>query len=1097
MDKTDILGSFSIEKKPIKHFLSIMRTAFILMFTCIFCSLAEPVHTQNARVTINMRNVPIEAVLNEIETQTDYLFMYDNQVDINEKVSVKAKQAPVASVLRAMLKDKKIDYVMEGNHIVMIPAVRQDGMIAASALQQQKKQLSGTVIDNGGLPIIGANVVESGTTNGTVTDVDGKFTLQVEDKATINVSYIGYLTRSVATAGQTELTIVLQEDSEALEEVVVIGYGTVRKVDLAGSVSVMNDKNFKDQPITRIEEAFQGRISGIQVDNSGIPGGNMKIRIRGANSVNKSNDPLYIVDGMVRDNGLADINPEDIQSIQVLKDASSTAIYGSRGANGVVLVTTKTGKIGVKLISFDAQLSTSSVYKRYQLMNPYEYATAYRELKNPNAFSEQEMTAYRNGTAGVDWQDEIFRTAPTQNYKLSYSSGNKDSQYYLSANYINQQGIIKYTSNKQYQIRANITSEMTKWLHITADLNVAQRLSDGQSFSFGGNPLFRALSYSPTMEVRDSKGNYNKDPYNSLHTNPVGALAYNDHTRGNSANGHFDLRFTILPGMTFTSSNGFDYLDKKGYGANSTKVEARSNMSNNNTERLMLQSSNNLTYDFTLHKNHKITATGVYEVSKWQQRGMSISGENLLIDEMRWWNVNVATKEDADNFFSEYSMMSFLGRLLYNFNDRYLLTLTMRSDGTSKFFKKNRWSNFPSAAFAWNLGNEAFMKRQSLFSNVKLRASYGVVGNQAILPYETLGLLGKTAFAFGTGKDYTAYYSNQAAAPDLTWEKTYQVDAGADFSMFNGLLNVSFDYFRKKTEDALLKKSVPGYMGGGSFWVNAGEIENKGFEFMINATPLRNDAFSWTTTVNGTNVKNKVLSLGGDKFIYGANPLGGTANQATIVMPGHPLGSFFGYEWNGLDENGNNIYADKNGNGIIDGGDRDIIGQANPTLTMGWNNSLSWKNWDLNIFLNGSFGAKRLNLAYFSIMSMTGSSRFITLKDAYFKNFDRDHSQASAFPSLTSKTQKYQAVSTQFLESADYVRLENISLSYRLPKERIKFADLRLTLSVQNLFTITKYKGMDPAGYTFEGGNTDVNAGIDIGAYPTPRTVTFGAKFNF
>ena len=951
-------------------------------------------------------------------------------------------------------------------------------------VQQQTVPVSGTVTDVKGEPLIGVNILEVGTANGVTTDLDGNFTLEVKPNAKLQISYIGYVSQTIALDGRTELKITLQEDTEELDEVVVVGYGTVRKADLAGSVAVLDNKNFKDQPITQVSDALQGRVAGVQVENSGVPGGSVKIRVRGSGSVNRSNDPLYVVDGIVRESGLDGINPEDIQSMQVLKDASSTAIYGSRGSNGVVLITTKTGKVGQTSITLDASFGVSNVYKKYDILNPVEYAQALMEVKST---PEEELAPYLAGTAGINWQDEIFQSGFTQNYKVSLAGGSEKTQFYVSGNYMQQKGVVMESKYERYQAKANLTSQLTDWLHLTTDVNVSHGLRKGGSFiSSQSNPIWIALNYSPTMEMLDEYGNYRYDPYNVIQENPVGQLKLNSgETMMNVLNGRIDLRFNLLEGLTFTSTNGVDYYDAKGYGFSSRRVNASSSMSNSDTYRMMLQSSNNLTYNGKWGK-HALTATGVFEATRSQTRTMGISGVNLLTEGVGWWDVNMAETRSATNSYSDWGLMSWVARAIYNYDDRYLLTATFRADGSSRF-SKNKWGYFPSIAAAWTISNEKFMEGVTFVQNLKLRASYGVVGNQAISPYSTLGLMSQTNYNFGTQNNITGYWAETIATPDLTWEKTKQFDIGLDFSLFDHRVNVGFDYFEKRTTDALLSKSMPGYMGGSSFWVNQGEISNKGFDVSVSANIFQGQDFSWTSTLNGTYLKNKVEKLAhANDFFYGTSPAAGTVTEATIIKPGYPIGSFYGYVWTGLDSEGNDTYEPE----------RKVLGKATPDFTLGWNNTLRYKNWDLNLFFNSSFGAQRLNLVRFTMASMVGASKFVTLRDAYMRGFDKV-GEGAFYPSLTGTGNNYQPVSTKWLEDADYLRLDNISLSYNLPKSVTKFADIRLTLSAQNLFTITGYSGMDPAGSTFSSANVDVNAGIDMGAYPNPRTFTLGVRMNF
>lgn len=968
--------------------------------------------------------------------------------------------------------------------------------------QQQSISVTGTVVDQNGEPLMGVNVIEKGTTNGTMTDMDGRFTLSVPGNATLQISYIGYTTEEVVVNNQTKLNITLKEDSQNLDELVVVGYGVVRKADLAGSVAVLDSKNFKDQPIVQVSDALQGRVSGVQVQNSGVPGGTVKIRVRGSGSINRSNDPLYVIDGIVRESGLTGLNPEDIRSMQVLKDASSTAIYGSRGANGVVLITTKTGKANTREITLDAKVGIGTVAKRYETLSPYEFANLYNTYR-PNTFTHEQLSAFQNGTAGTDWQDQIYQTGITQDYKLTFSGGSDKIQYLVSGNYVGQDGVVIENKNERFQARANITSQVTDWLHVTADVNASHNIRHSGDFSAGkGNIVNVAMNYSPVLGILNEDGSYTRDPYSALtQNNPVGMLKeQTGETITDIVNARMDLKFDILPGLTFTTSNGIDYNDLKAYSFSTKKVTNSNNsMGNNDTYRMTLQTTNNLTYT-NKWGDHALTATAVYEATHSETRYMALNGSGLLTESVGWWNVNMASSRTVSNSYSEWALMSGVGRVMYNYKDRYMLTGTIRADGSSKF-QNNKWGWFPSIAAAWSLGNEDFMQNQNLVQDMKIRASYGVIGSQAIDPYGTLGLMQQAMYAFGGSSQYTGYWiGTSVATPDLTWETTHQLDLGLDFSILNHRLNFSFDYFDKKTKDGLLQRTIANYDGGGSYWVNAAEVSNRGIDFSIDATVFDTPDFTWSTTLNGTYLKNEVTGLGGLDFVSGTTPAAGMIpnDGVTRVEVGQPIGAFYGYIWNGLDETGHDSFVDLDGNGTIDSNDRTFIGKANPDFTLGWNNTFRWKNWDLNLFFTGSFGADRLNLVRFTGTAMTGDFAFITLREYLNDNYDVAR-EAARYPSVTVTSNDYQSASTstKFLESASYFRLDNLSLSYNLPKSVAKFADLRFTFSCQNLFTITSYKGMDPAGISFMSSGVDVNDGIDLGAYPLTRTYTLGVRMNF
>ena len=1056
-------------------------------------------HAQEASISMDTSNKTIAEVLENIENQTDFQFFYNSKlIDMKRRVAVKIDARDIFTALNQLFAGTDIQYKIAGKDIILTSF---SAPLNAISTTQGNRKITGTVVDENGEPIIGANVLLKGTSGvGTITDSEGKFNLQVSEQSILKISYIGYLPKEIAVEDQLVLHIILTEDTKLLDEVVVVGYGTVRKVDLAGSVSVIDNKSFKNQAITSVSDALQGRMSGVLVESSGVPGGSVKIRVRGANSINKSNDPLYVVDGIVRESGLEGLNTDDIQSIQILKDASSTAIYGSRGSNGVVLITTKSGRVNQRIISFDAELSTSSVYKKYDLMNPYEYANAYMDVKkNPGAFKPEELEHYKNG-GGIDWQEQMLQTAITQSYKVSLSNGNKDAQYYISGNYMNREGIFVYNNQKRYNVHINVTSDIAEWLHVTADVNASHNTRHGGgNFGSGkGNTIWQLVSYSPSMSMYNEDGTYAYDNYNSIGRNPYGIAKEQgaDHM-SDIVNGMIDLRFNIVKGLTFNTTNGIDYRDSKIYSFSTKRVETDNSMRNSDHYRQLLQTSNNLTYSGKWGK-HALTATGVFEMTQSESRDMSISGRSLLTESVGYWNVGIASTRSETNGYSKWSLMSGVGRVLYNFSDRYLLTATLRADGSSKF-TKNKWGYFPSLALAWNLSNEKIMESQQYVQDAKLRMSYGVVGSQALDAYGTLGMLSSSNYGYGGSTNYPGYWSHEQATPDLTWEKTKQFDAGVDFSFFEHRLKVSIDYYQKKTVDALLQKTIPNYDGGGSYWINAGEIQNYDFEFSVEAWPLQGGDLTWSTTLTGTYNKNEVVDLAGDKYISGVSPAFGLIGNdgVTRAQVGYAIGTFYLYDWKGIDKiTGNNIYADTNQDGKIDSNDRIMYGKPTPDWTFGWNNQFAYKDWEFNLFFTASIGAKRLNLVRFASASCVGDSRFVTLRDAYHNNWDKNPENPS-YASLSSTTNSNYPNSTQYLEDASYLRLQNISLSYHLKKSKIKLADVRLSLSCQNLFTLTEYSGYDPAAYAFSFGHADVNSGIDMGGYPTPRTFTLGMKLNF
>lgn len=978
----------------------------------------------------------------------------------------------------------------------IIPSYATERGVGIEVLQQNG-QCTGIVKDASGMTVIGASVIVKGTTHGTVTDMDGRFTIDgVKLGDVIQVSYVGYKDQDVKWNG-SPLDIVLKEDAQALDEVVVIGYGAVRKADMAGAVSVMDNKAFKAQPITQVSDALQGRVAGVNVVSDGIPGGSVKIRIRGTNSINKSNEPLYVVDGMVRESGLEGINPEDIQSMQILKDASSTAIYGSRGANGVVIITTKSGVKGQSSITFDTSIGFSEATRLPEKMNAQTYAQA---LVDYNGISELDVASYIDGSdPGVDYIDGMFRTGLVQNYKLVFSKGTDGLQAYVSGNYMNQEGTIEKSSYERYAAKANLKAKMTDWLDLTLDFNASRSIGKGIGGLelSGANPLWVAFNYSPSMELLDEQGNYNYDPYSSIQNNPLGIVRDNQQERRRDVvSGHVDLRFQIVDGLTFTTSNGIDYYNNTSYGFSPLKINSNgsNSMSNNNQQRVLLQSSNNFTFDKTWNEHH-LTATAVWEATMSDTRSMGISGQNIQVESVGWWNVANALTRNASNGYSDWSMLSGVGRVIYNYDNRYMFTGTFRADGSSRF-TNNKWGYFPSVAFAWTASNEKFMEKvRHIISNLKLRTSYGVIGNQDIAPYSTLALMSQTTTYFGSNTGVTGYWANTLATPDIKWEKTNQFDIGFDLGLWDNRLTLSFDYFDKRTTDALLSTSLPNYLGGTSYLINAGEVSNKGIDFTISADVFRTNDFEWTTSLNGTYLKNKVVKLTAQEPRLYSGVMPGICDDGTnIITEGEAIGSFYGYRWAGIDADGYDTYYKSDGSTTRNPEpttDRVVLGHSTPDFTLGWNNSLRYKNWSLNAFFNSSFGAKRLNVLRFAMNEMIGNSRMFT-EAGHIEGIGTLWTDPSRTENNVTK-----ANSSKYLENADYFRCENISLSYNISKSWAKFADILLSFSVQNLFTITGYKGSNPAGFSFSSSAGDQATGVDTGTSPAPRTWTLGARFTF
>ena len=995
--------------------------------------------------------------------------------------------------------------------------------------------INGSVKDNTGEPVIGATVIEQGASNnGTVTDIDGNFTIKLKGKShKLSISYVGMKTQVVEVKGKSQVAVKLEDEATSLNDVVVIGYGSVKKKDLTGSVATVSSKALAEVPVASASEALTGKMAGVQVTTSeGSPDAEVKIRVRGGGSITQSNDPLYIVDGFPVD-GIGDIPATDIEDITVLKDASSTAIYGSRGANGVILVTTKSGKSGKVNVSYNAYYSVKKIAKTMDLLTPYDYAKWQYELallknqKDITSYTDflgnyQDMDMYKD-VAANDWQDIVYgRTGHTFNQNLNINGGSETIKYAFSYAHMNDKAIQIGSNFKRDNFSLKLNTKPTK--NTTLDFQVRYSDTDirggGANDATGSMDTDRRLKYAlyyypmPLSNLDESAGS-DDDELGNLY-NPVVSQYDNDRVKERKQlNFAGAFGWEIIKNLKAKVEFGYDdynQYDQRYYGK--TTYQARNSFSDypgmpgitlEDTNRHKFRNTNTVSYDFKKllkSKKHSLNMMVGHEyiITKKRTHSDEIHGFPSDFDANTAWKLTGQGHpvKVNDIYSADDKLLSFFTRANYNYEDKYLLSFTFRADASSKFSKDNRWGYFPSAAAAWTISNEKFWEPiKNAVEYMKIRASYGIIGNQDITPYSTLGSLGTTGFTYGTNQSYTGYWANGLATPDLSWEKVHQFDLGVDLGFFGNRLSISLDYFDKKTKDALLTTSAPGYLGGTSYWVNAGEVSNKGFDATINAQIIQTKDWSWSSTLNASYIKNEVTKLTADSpILYGTSPSPGTVDPCTIIKEGEAIGTFYGFKWAGVEKNAKGEYIDMYY--TADGGttatpdaskDRFVLGRSNPDFTLGWNNTVSYKNWDFNAFFNAAFGAKRLNMVRYAMNSMVGASMFVTDKD-YFNNI------GVTMPTVGAENKTY-GNSDKWLENANYLRCENISIAYTFPRSVTKLADIRLSLSAQNLFTITGYKGIDPAGASFSDNGVDRDNGLDMGAYPNPRTITMGVRINF
>lgn len=975
------------------------------------------------------------------------------------------------------------------------------GILLACAGYAQTRKITGIVTGPDGLPLEGVTVMVKESNIVSTTQPNGDFVIEVPETAkTLVFSYAGMESQDVALSGNTHVEIQLKSTGQ-LSDVVVIGYGTQKRSDLTGSIASLSSKAYKDQPVVNVSSALQGRVAGVAVtNNSGAPGGAVKIRIRGANSVNASNDPLYVVDGVaLTSTGLADVNVNDIASMEILKDASATAVYGSRGANGVVLITTKAGASGAAKIDYNGFVSFNSPMKTYDLMDPVTYAKVANLTAGVDVFADPNSFAGK----GTDWQKMIFANSTTQSHQLSASGGTENARYYVSGFYIDQEGLLVNSNQKRFGIRSNLDFKLSK--RLTVGVNVyAARINSHNNGDIGskGNPVTSALTWAPTEEIYDAPGQYNRLGISPIWSNPY--MVIRERVGDHFSNvGIFNgkLKYDITDWLTLNVNAGLDLTMSKNAFLNNEWIAPGNNASGQGySENYTFQNSNVLTFHKTFDK-HDLTATAMAEVLSSRSSSFNASGAGLSSLVNGYYNLGLNTSQGISSGYGEGGMASYMGRVAYGYDDRYLVTATVRRDGSSKFQGDNKWSTFPSFSVGWKLSNEKFLEDLEVISNLKLRAGWGRVGNQAISPFATQGLMTQTTYSFGTPTLRPGYTLGNPATPDVKWEVSGQTNIGLDVGFFNGRLNISADYYNKNTSDLLLLTRIRNYDGGGSYLKNLGKVNNKGWELMIDATPVRTKNFDWNVAASFSVNHNKVVDLGGDSLLERAVIGGGLiGNSIQVVKIGQPLGSFYLIPWEGVHQvdkgtfkAGDAQYRDVDGNGTIGFEDRVISGTAMPKVQWGLNNTLTYKNFELNIFLQGAHGNKIFNATYASTAIPTSDVKFINLAAA--ANYWTPENTSSTFANPAS-TNKSWVESTQFLQDGGFVRLKNLSLSYQFDKSLLKLASAKLYVSAQNIATITKYKGFDPEA-TSTSSSSDTDAGIDLGAYPSPKTITVGLQLRF
>lgn len=1028
-----------------------------------------------------------------------------------------------------------------------------------SASVNAQTTVSGTVSDNTG-PIPGVNIIVKGTNISAATNFDGTYSIKTAPNAVLVFSFIGYRTQEVPVSNKSQINVTLEEDVSSLKEVVVVGYGTVKRGDLTGAVSTVSSAAISQSVATTIDQVLQGRAAGVQIQsNSGTPGGSSSVRIRGISSITGSNEPIYVIDGVIIDgnsgslnsNPLAGINPSDIVSMDILKDASATAIYGSRAANGVIMVTTKTGKKGDLTLNFDSYVGWQQMPKELQVLNLREYGTLKNTrsdlgiVQRDNYFVRPDLLG-----EGTNWQDELFQTALIQNYNLSASGGSDSTTYALGMSYFDQDGTIIGSSFDRMTLRGVIDSQVKKWLKVGVNMNV-NKYNQVTTVN-DDSVILTALKQTPNVAARNADGTFDgPDTAEFVQTNPLGiAMLKDNHAtnygiRGNAyAEISFtkDLKFKTQYSLDYGFGNNYTFNPSYTFGALVNDVREGSRTKSTSENWIW---NNLLTYNKTFAK-HNINAILGQELQEQNWENLYGYRSGYLTNGATDLNAGDPTTARNSNASSTKSLSSYFGRVAYSFGDKYFLTGTIRRDGSSQFAEDNKWDWFPSAGLAWKISNEGFLKDNQTVNNLKLRAGWGVTGNSSVPNNAYTSVYGTSATNWGSGQIAT-----NTANPDLKWEKTNQTNIGLDLGLFDNRVEITADVYYKKTDDLLLRLSLPAYVGTtgqGSTappYANIGSLENKGIEFTINTINMQSEDFLWKSNFNISMNKFKVLKLNSESGVYDQTlQQGSDVTVVTRTAVGQTLGQFYGYKVIGrfekatdfyykdatgtvkptalpegmqIGENGvwigDYMFEDVNKDGVINEKDAGYIGDPNPDFTFGFTNSFSFKGFDLSIMFTGSYGNDVLNYqrrwlenprentnllksalgyAQLDLIDPTGPNDYRNVQivggDPYMPRIGA---------SSASSASNYR-LSNRFVEDGSYVRLKNISFGYNLPKSlysKYGISNIKVYSNMQNVLTFTKYKGYDP-----EVGAINQNQllnGIDNGRYPSPVTTTLGLNVNF
>jgi iron complex outermembrane receptor protein len=1085
-----------------------MKITTILLLVSLL-KIQANTYSQNTKITLNVKEETVGQIFNKIETVSEFRFLYESdKIDLNRKITLNVDHKNILDVLQVMFKGTDVVYKTNDRQVLL--TIKQKVLSSTAEAEStliksdQISEISGVVSDQNNVPIPGVNIVVKGTTAGTQTDINGYYSLKLpKDAKILVVSFIGYDTKEIEINNQAKLNIKLVPTNLKLEEVVVVGYGSSKQKDLTGAVSSLKSDNFNKGPQMSAQQAIQGKMAGVVIaQNSGKPGGSNKVVIRGGTSLTGVNDPLYVIDGVpisttagvsqanIRGNGtdffdqeptnpLMTINPNDIESVTVLKDASSTAIYGSRGANGVIVITTKKGKSGNLKVSLDVTGGISTVSNKLDVLSADEY----RKINTDLGLTFSDLGGNTN------WQDEIYRTAEIKDYNLSFSGGSDKTAYRASLGYGDQEGVLIGSKLERANARINVNhSALEDRLSFDLRVNYGQTFSNNSPVSntvgseAGTSINYESYVFNPTYPIYDANGNYNHVP--PYRINPVSfSNDVLDEVTNNRFLGNLSTTYKIIKplsvnvnlGYTNQTINRNSYVKKSnplgegmgGY-ASVQKLEDYSKL---------LETV--LRYDETFGK-HTVNAIAGYSYQYFVNEGIRNTVSGFLSDEFKWYSLQAAsTNQGVTSFQGSNKLISMYGRVNYNFNDIILATGTIRRDGSSRFGSGNQWGMFPSGSLAWRVSNMSFFKSKTI-SDLKLRTSYGVTGNQEIGNLNSITRLGATSAGYIVGgQRITTVLPLQYANPDLKWEQTAQFNTGIDYSLLDGRIRGSIDYYIKKTSDLLLNIPVPSPTAVSTQLANVGSVQNKGIELELSADIIKKADFTWTTSINYSRNRNEVLSLSNSLY-KGDNiqvaPLQGqgltSGIYAQLIKPGLPVGTFYGREFKGIE----------NGVEIIDP-EQKVIGSAQPDFTFGITNSFTYKRVTLGFNFRGSVGNDVYNLTANNLGYLSNLPGRNVFKEALTSGV------------LRSQPKQY---SSRWIEDGSFVRLDNITLGYDFDLKNFPLlSNARLFVTGQNLLLFTKYSGLDPEVNSDVSGTGVAPIGVDYLAYPKAKTLSVGLSVSF